>query len=277
MSILVALLKQRHRYYRSLLVVEVLALLGLSSLQRAPQLMGLLYLLITGVVVVFDSPLLASHRLQTKGLLERLNGRHRNHIERVLWRRRVIVWGWLVCLAMEVVWQSALVLNPTLAVTLSTPHLVVWLALILQMLWSLVNALAEEPQFTGAVLMGAAAGYLLVGFAGGILLTSLFVLEPTAFNVPQQAGGLAAGIVHAPRLLGAAFGCLTTLGSPALKLDHLTALSAANAITMMGQLYLAIMIAGVLGKPRPRVSGLQARAHRSAMDPMANPAGRRRC
>ncbi|MBM5800810.1 MAG: hypothetical protein FJ077_08240 [Cyanobacteria bacterium K_DeepCast_35m_m2_023] len=250
MGFLVPLLKQRHRYYRSLLVVEVLALLCLSSLQRAPQLMGLLYLLITGVVVVFDSPLLASHRLQTKGLLDRLQGLHRSRIQRVLWRRRVIVWGWLTCVGMEVIWQIALLLNPPLAVKLSTPHLVVWLALILQMLWSLVNALAEEPAFNGPVLMGAAAGYLLVGFAGGIALNSLLVLDPPAFNLPGPVHGLPAGIAHAPAMLGASFGSLTTLGSPLLKLDHLSALIPATAITVVGQLYIAILIGGVLSKPR---------------------------
>jgi len=271
LGFLVPLLKQRHRFYRSLLAVEVLALFSLSSLQRAPQLVGVLYLLITGVLVVFDSPLLASHRLQTHGLLERLHGRHRNHIERLLLRRRVIVWGWLTCLTMEGIWQSALLLNPTLAVQLSAPHLVVWLALILQMLWRPVNALAEEPVFNGSVLMGAAAGYLLVGFAGGIALNSLLVLEPTAFNLPAQAGGLPVGIAHAPTTLGAAFGCLTTMGSPVLLLDRFTALTAAVSIAVVGQLYLAIMIAGVLGKPRQLAELDQARARRRASCPTAPP------
>jgi len=32
----------------------------------------------------------------------------------------------------------------------------------------LATALAEEPVFNGDLLMGAAAGYLLVGFTGGL-------------------------------------------------------------------------------------------------------------
>jgi len=244
----VRLLHQRHQYYRALLVVEVLVLISLSSLQRMPRLMGVVYLMITGVVVVLDSPLLPKNRLE-RNAFGWVAGQLRSRIERVMLRRQVIVLGWLVCLVVEVAWQSALQLNPPLAVQLSGLHLVVWLALILQMLWGLVNALAAEPAFKGSVLMGAAAGYLLVGFAGGIALNSLLVLEPSAFDLPASMNGLPAGIAHAPKALGAAFGCLTTLGSPTLKLDHLTAQVAATAIAALGQLYIAILIGGVLSKP----------------------------
>lgn len=261
MALITSLLRQRHRFYRVLLVVEVLVLIGLSSLQRAPQLMGLIYVLITGVVVVLDSPLLPKNRLELNGVALVSHGK-RQSIQRLILRREGMVLGWFVCLAMELAWQSALLVNPPLAVQLSGLHLVVWLALILQLLWSLVNALAEEPVFNGSVLMGAAAGYLLVGFAGGIALNSLLVLEPGAFNLPGSTNGLPAGIIHAPKALGAAFGCLTTLGSPVIKLDHLSGLTAAVAIASVGQLYIAILIAGVLGKPRQLATVRRARARR---------------
>ena len=259
MGFLTQLLQQRHQYYRALLVVEVLALLSLSSLQRLPRLVGVMYLLITGVCVVLDTPLLRRNRLRVNDVSS-INGSLRHRIAVTMRRRRVIAVGWLLCLAIELLWQSALVFDPKLAVQLSAPHLVVWLSLILQMLWGLIKALAEEPLFNGPVLMGAAAGYLLVGFAGGIALNSLLVLDPGGFQLPDPAGGLPAAIAHAPTILGAAFGCLTTLGSPVLRLDHLSVQIAATAITVVGQLYLAIMIAGVLGKPRPAVHQRQNRA-----------------
>ena len=265
LGLILRLLHQRHQYYRALLVVEVLALIALSSLQHAPRLVGVIYLMITAVAVVNDSPLLPHNRLQLKGLAT-TTGRMHRRLQLAILRRQLIAIGWLICLAVEVAWQSALLLNPPLAVQLSTLHLVVWLALILQMLWSLVQALAEEPLFRGPVLMGAAAGYLLVGFAGGIALNSLLVLEPAGFNLPAQMKGLPAGVAHAPTMLGAAFGCLTTLGSPVLKLDHLSIQVAATAITVVGQLYLAIMIAGVLGKPRPQGSGHQSRVRHRTSD-----------
>ena len=155
-----------------------------------------------------------------------------------------------MALLIEVIWQIALVFDPALAIQLSVVHLVVWLVLMLQLLWNLINALAEEPLFNGDLLMGAAAGYLLVGFTGGIVLNSLLVLDPAAFNLPAHGHALPDGIGHAPAMLGAAFASLTTIGSPVLKSGSLTSLTASVGITIVGQLYVAIMIAGVLGKPR---------------------------
>jgi hypothetical protein len=165
---------------------------------------------------------------------------------------------WLLALAVEVIWQAALVLNPPLAVQLSVIHLLIWLVLLLTLLWGLVSALAEEPFFNGNLLMGAAAGYLLVGFTGGVVLNSLLVLDPAAFNLPAHGHDLPDGVGHAPAMLGAAFASLTTLGSPALKTDSLTSLTAGVAITIVGQLYVAILIAGILGKPRQQAADRRA-------------------
>jgi hypothetical protein len=157
---------------------------------------------------------------------------------------------WTLAIVMELVWQVALEINPSMAVQLSVLHLVVWLSLMLVVLWGLVNALAEEPVFNGDLLMGAAAGYLLVGFTGGIVLNSLLVLDQASFNLPAHGHALPDGIGHAPAMLGAAFASLTTISSPVLKSGGLTSLTASVGITIVGQLYVAILIAGVLGKPR---------------------------
>ena len=250
MALVSRLLQQRHRYYRALLGVEVIALLALSSLQAAPRLMSVVYLVISGIGVLFDSPLLPRYRLELEEPADRSSSRRNRVLARALVRRTLIAVGWVICLAVELLWQAALAFNPALAVHLSALHLVVWLTLILFQLWGLVNALVEEPVFNTSLLMGAAGGYLMVGFAGGITLNSLLVLVPAAFDLPASSGGLPAGIAHAPAMLGAAFACLTTLGSPLLREDHLTVLTASVAITVVGQLYLAILIAGVLGKPR---------------------------
>jgi len=137
----------------------------------------------------------------------------------------------------------------------------VWLALMLYVLWTLMGALAEEPVFNGALLMGAAAGYLLIGFTGGIVLNSLLVLDPAAFSLSGTAHThLPAAIGYAPEMLGAAFGSLTTLGSSVLNEKSLTSVSASVGITVVGQLYVAILIAGVLGKPR-HIAAVRKAAH----------------
>jgi len=49
MAVLSHLLQQRHAFYRGLLAVEVLALVGLRGLQQAPRLVSVVYLVISGV------------------------------------------------------------------------------------------------------------------------------------------------------------------------------------------------------------------------------------
>jgi hypothetical protein len=254
------LLQQRHAYYRALLAVEVLALVGLRGLEQVPRLVSVVYLVISGVAVLLDSPLMPQNRLHPKattGLPRELVQR----FEKVLLRRRQALKVWTLALAMELIWQVALVFNPPLAIQLSVPHLVAWLALMLWLLWGLVKALVEEPVFSGDLLMGAAAGYLLVGFTGGIVLNSLLVLDPSAFNLTAHGHELPDGIGHAPAMLGAAFASLTTLDSPVLNTTSLTSLTASVGITIVGQLYVAIMIAGVLGKPRQAQAAALWAAH----------------
>ena len=193
--------------------------------------------------------LLPQNRLEPS-LGESIPQQLKQRLKKALLRRQVVGFAWLLALLIEVIWQMALVVDPALAIQLSVVHLVVWLVLMLQLLWNLVNALAEEPLFNGDLLMGAAAGYLLVGFTGGIVLNSLLVLDPAAFNLPVHGHALPDGIGHAPAMLGAAFASLTTIGSPVLTSGNLTSLTASVGITIVGQLYVAILIAGVLGKPR---------------------------
>jgi hypothetical protein len=249
MALLSQLLQQRHAYYRALLAVEVIGLVSLRGLENAPRLVSVMYLVISGVAVLLDSPLLPQNRLkptENESIPQRLE----NRLRKALRRRKVVVIAWMLALVIEVIWQVALVFNPALAVQLSVAHLVIWLVLMLQLLWGVITALAEEPLFNGDLIMGAAAGYLLVGFTGGIVLNSLLVLDPAAFNLAAHGQALPDGIGHAPAMLGAAFASLTTMGSPVLKAGSLTSLTASVGITIVGQLYVAILIAGVLGKPR---------------------------
>ncbi len=249
MAVLSRLLQQRHAYYRALLAVEVIVLVSLRGLQNAPRLVSVMYLLISGVAVLLDSPLLPQNRLkpsESESIPQRLE--HRLH--KALLRRRVVVIAWILAVMIEVIWQAALVFNPAMAVQLSVPHLVIWLVLMLELLWGVITALAEEPVFSGDLITGAAAGYLLVGFTGGTVLNSLLVLDPAAFNLPAHGHALPDGIGHAPAMLGAAFASLTTVGSAVLTTGSLTSLTASVGITIVGQLYVAILIAGVLGKPR---------------------------
>jgi hypothetical protein len=116
----------------------------------------------------------------------------------------------------------------------------------------------------------------LIGFTGGIVLNSLLVLDPAAFSVAgSPLGDLPAAIAYAPHVLGAAFGSLTTLGSPVLNQDSLTSVSASVGITIVGQLYVAILIAGVLGKPR-QIAIVRKAAHQARRGSAPEPRLRRK-
>jgi len=274
MTVITALLKQRHSYYRNLLIVEVIALISLRALQQAPQLVSLVYLVISGVGVLADSPLLPRNRLTHQLERNPLPLRGQQRLQRILQRRLLLEKSWLMAAALELLWQASLLMAPVMAVQLSVLHMVVWIALLLYVLWALMNALAEEPIFSGSLLMGAAAGYLLIGFTGGIVLNSLLAIDPAAFQLHPTGHQLPLAIAHAPQMLGAAFGSLTTLGSAALNEQSLTSVSASVGITIVGQLYVAILIAGVLGKPR-QLTAVRKAAHRGRQVGATSPRLRR--
>lgn len=275
MTVVRALLLQRHNYYRWLLIVEVMALITLRLLEQAPQLVSVVYLIIGGVAVVMDSPLLPQNRL-TPQLRTSVTPHHvHHHLQQVIQRRRWLQYGWLCAAGVELLWQLSLLLVPPLAQQLSVLHMLVWLCLLLYELWTLMGALAEEPVFSGHLLMGAAAGYLLIGFTGGIVLNSLLVLDPAAFSLRGSVhADLPAAIAYAPHVLGAAFGSLTTLGSAVLNNQSLTSVSASVGITIVGQLYVAILIAGVLGKPR-QIATVRKASHNTRRSQAPSPRLRR--
>lgn len=276
MTVVRALLQQRHNYYRWLLIIEVIALISLRPLQQLPQLVSVVYLIIGGVGVLLDSPLLQKNRLTAQLHTAVIPQKQHNQLRQVLRRRRWVQYGWLCAAGVEALWQLSLLLLPTVALHLSVVHMLTWLCLLLYQLWSLMNALAEEPVFSGDLLMGAAAGYLLIGFTGGTVLNSLVVLDPAAFTLAGSPhGALPAAIAYAPHMLGAAFGSLTTLGSPVLNNESLTCVSASAGITIVGQLYVAILIAGVLGKPR-HIASVRKAAHRGRLGSASSPRLRRK-
>jgi hypothetical protein len=104
--------------------------------------------------------------------------------------------------------------------------------------------------------MGAASGYLLIGMAGGLLLTALWVLDPAAFDLTAlpAVGSTAAlpNVSVAPALMAASFTMLTTIGTTVLKTSHVGGQVVTTVITVVGQLYVAILIALILGRFRWR-------------------------
>jgi hypothetical protein len=159
----------------------------------------------------------------------------------------------LGCLAvlLEVLWHGCLRFAPALGQQMTVPHVVVWTLFLLLAVVRIVKSLIREPYVTVAVVLGAASGYLLVGIAGGVLLTALWVMHPAAFEpsaLPPLAVTLGNPLPMAPALMAASFGLLTTVGTGVLSPADVSGQVAAAVITIAGQLYVAILIALILGR-----------------------------
>ena len=227
-------LRKRHRGYQLTLAVEVLLVVTLPLAALWPGLLSLMLVLLAAVLIAF---------LTRYSLLRRS-------------RPIVYVFGGLA-IALEVLWHLLRQLNPDWAVALTVPHVVVWVVFLALVLLRKVKSLVREPFVTVSVVMGAASGYLLIGIAGGLLFSALWVFQPQAFNlavVPMVGGGVATGPLMgrtldvAPTLMAGSMNLLTTAGTSLLDPRNVTAQVVSSAITVTGQLYVAILIALILGR-----------------------------
>lgn len=227
-------LRKRHRGYQLTLAVEVLLVLSLPLAELWP---GLLSLMLVTLAVVLNL------------FLSRYS---------LLRRSRLVVYAFGGLAALELLWHLLRQLDPHWAVLLTVPHVVVWLVFLTLVLLRKVNGLVREPFVTVSVVMGAASGYLLIGIAGGLLFTALWVFQPQAFNLTDlpAGGSKAAGelLTVAPALMAVAMNLLTTAGTALLNPRNVTAQVISSTITVAGQLYVAILIALILGRfhQRPR-------------------------
>jgi hypothetical protein len=160
-------------------------------------------------------------------------------------------------IALEVIWHLALIWLPGFGRILTLPHVVVWVVFLLVAVVRKVKSLIREPFVTMSVVLGAASGYLTVGIAGGVMLTAMWVLQPAAFvasTLPTLTSSGVANVAVAPSLMAASFGLLTTVGTDVLTSSNVTVQVIANVITIAGQLYVAILIALILGRVQKRLS-----------------------
>lgn len=228
-------LKRRHRGYLVVLGAQILLLLLLPVAQHKPWLLSFLMISLCCVLIGFVSRF--SPLKRTKPLVYALGA---------------------TAVIMEVVWHLGLRFNPPLGQWLTVPHVVVWLIFLALTLLRKVRTLINEPYVTTSVVLGAASGYLLVGIAGGILLVAISALSPLSLLVtglPKAAvvGSASAGVIaDAPTLMAASFNMLTTVGTPVVNPTDVLGQVAVTVITVSGQLYVAILIALILGRYHKR-------------------------
>lgn len=166
-------------------------------------------------------------------------------------RRRMLYRLGIAAIVSELAWLLVLLANTSLALHLAIAHLLVWFLFIGIFLIRKVRVLMLEPYVTLAVLMGAAAGYLLIGYLGGFLLHTLLLWQPQAFDLALVSPGFDPRLhpLHAfPAMVMASFQSLTTTGSAVGRPGYLLFPTGALVITVAGQLYVAVLIALILGR-----------------------------
>jgi hypothetical protein len=166
-------------------------------------------------------------------------------------RKRFFYGLGIAAIVSELLWLLGLATRPSLAIHLASAHLLIWTLFIGVFLLRKVRALMLEPYVTRAVVMGAASGYLMIGYLGAFLLHTLLLWDPGAFAVSQLTPGLdpvQAPIQSFPAMVLASFGALTTTGADIGRPGMVLASTGCMAITIVGQLYVAVLIALILGR-----------------------------
>jgi hypothetical protein len=221
-------IRHRHRGYQITLATEVLLLLLLPLAQGYPWLLSVMMVLLAFVLIVFVSRF--SPMRQTRPLIYGLGA---------------------LAIGLEILWHGALSQAPHLGRMLTVPHVFVWLTFLSVGVFRKVKTLVREPYVTVSVVLGATSGYLLIGLAGGLLLTALWAVQPAAFvltSLPNVKAGNSIDLAVAPALMAASFTMLTTVGTTVLKTSNVAGQVVTTVITILGQLYVAILIALILGR-----------------------------
>lgn len=105
----------------------------------------------------------------------------------------------------------------------------------------ILSYLFTEKEITSDVIMGAICGYFMIGFLWNNVYALLEVLEPNSFQFSQ------ASTAGAPNFIYYSFVTLTTLGYGDITPVSNPAQSLSLLEAVMGQLYLAILVARLVG------------------------------
>ena len=170
------------------------------------------------------------------------------HAQRKTWRDHLHQMLGVAALVSQVIWT----LTPVRLTSSGVPLVLSWSVLVAWSVVRLVESLANERKVNSSMLMGAAAGYLLIGLTAGLVMSAVETIQPNSFeplDLPLQSlSGHSTVLETAPvfaRINYFAFVCLTTVGfgdiTPNLPLARMIAVCTSIA----GPLYLAVVM-GVL-------------------------------
>ena len=158
----------------------------------------------------------------------------------------------LAALVALLLWQ----ITPVRWVVSGVPLVLTWSVLVGWSVIRLVERLSQERRVTSGLLMGAAAGYLLLGLTAGLVMSAVETIQPGSFaplNMLQEsAGGPNASVLMKlndfSQINYFAFICLTTVGfgdiQPVMPVSRMLAV----VTGIIGPLYLAVVMGVLIGR-----------------------------
>ncbi|QNJ25344.1 potassium ion channel [Synechococcus sp. SYN20] len=158
----------------------------------------------------------------------------------------------LGALSALLLWQ----ITPVRWVVSGVPLVLTWSVLVGWSVIRLVERLSQERKVTAGLLMGAAAGYLLLGLTAGLVMSAVETIQPGSFeplNILQESSsGPNASVLVSVRAFSQinyfAFICLTTVGfgdiQPVMPVSRMLAV----VTGIIGPLYLAVVMGVLIGR-----------------------------
>ena len=141
-------------------------------------------------------------------------------------------------------WIAIRLDRPLLTMLSRIPQVLFFMFIVL----GLIRQTATAKKVTERVIVDSISGYLLVGFVFGIIVFATFRLQPESFRFPEGAIDPSRQIEKMSDIIYYTFVTYTTTGYG----DILPATSGVKALATLisatGQLYIAIIIALLVGK-----------------------------
>lgn len=120
----------------------------------------------------------------------------------------------------------------------------------------LIRQIAQAKQVTPHVIMESINGYLMLGLAFSILIALVCAIDLNAYSFKHLADQMDPSVSYASNYIYFGFVTLTTLGYGDIAPLTPVAKSLSNFISISGQMYVAIIIAVLVGKYLSQKSSL---------------------
>jgi hypothetical protein len=141
-----------------------------------------------------------------------------------------------------------------------------WLLLFIFVTWHLLRGVLRQREITSETISMSISVYLLLGFTWGLFYIVLHHVQPLAFSLgssPTPISGPSSEQQAFPVLIYFSLTTLATIGYGDITPVTLQARYAAVAEGIMGQFYMAILVARLVGMQMSQVASRQGEHHDS--------------